>query len=88
MRRQCNASGGGAEVYAALFVELLRGVEVERIASDAAAQSVRRDVAQRSAVPRICYSEYEAAIAPHKNILLFFARRCGGAVDFWFDSPR
>jgi len=74
------------EIYAALFVELLRGVEVERIASDTAAQTIGSDVAQRSAFPRICYGEYEAAIAPHKNILFFLARRRRSAICFWFDT--
>ncbi len=93
VKRDAGASGKnrlrwGAEVYAALFVELLRGFDVQGIASDAAAQTIGSNVAQRSAFPCIGDSEYEAAIASHENILFLFTRRGWCAVRFRFDLAR
>src|SRR6267154_2688215 len=87
-RQRKNRLRWGAEVYAALFVELLRGFNVQGIASDAASQTIGSDVAQRSAFPCIGDSAYEAAIASHENILFLFTRRGWCAVRFWFDLTR
>jgi hypothetical protein len=61
---------------------LLRGVQIERVASDTAAETVRRYVAQRSVLPRIRDGEDESAVPADENVLLDITWRRRGA--FWF----
>ena len=69
-------SGGHAESQAALFVELLCGVQVELVRGDRTAESFGGNIAERAALPRVSRRKKERPIAPNKNIRL----------DFWLGS--
>lgn len=78
-------SGGGdwgAEVQAALLVELLRGVEVELIAGKGMAHAFVGDVAERVIFPGVRCCKKHGSIAANKNIFLGFALRS------WLGSRR
>src|SRR5262249_23948748 len=57
------------KVQSALFVELLRGGEVERFAGGRAAQSLIGDVAERAILPGIRDRKKHSAVSLHENIL-------------------
>ncbi len=63
------------ETEAALFVELLRRAEVEGIPGDTAAQSILRNVAQRSVIPGISDRKENRAVTAHENIFFGVALR-------------
>src|SRR4029077_4041138 len=67
------------EVDAALFVELLRGVQVQGVLRDAAALAFAGDVAQRAVVPGIGDAKQECAVAADENVFGGVAHRSGRA---------
>jgi hypothetical protein len=65
-------SGGGAEVQAALFVELLRGAQIELVCRDRVAQTLAGNVAKRAVLPGVCGGKKHRSIASNENIWLDF----------------
>ena len=79
-----SVSGGDAEIYAALLVELLRSVQVKRVASDGATETVWCDVTKRAILPGIRDRKYKTAVATHQDILLNIGHRSGRAFRLGF----
>src|ERR1700740_1014777 len=78
------ASGWDAEVNAALFVELLCGLQIQGIATDAVAQAVGSHVAKGTVVPRVGGVKYETTIAAHENVLLCVGQGSGRTLRLGF----
>jgi hypothetical protein len=67
---------------------LLRCIQVERVATDAAAETVWRYVSQRSVLPAVSDGEDESAVSAYENVLLDIAWRRRGTFWFGFCSAR
>ena len=79
--RSSGKSGGQAEIQATLFVELLRGVQVELVERQRVAQTFPRDVAERALLPRESGGEKQRAIAANKDVFIGILRRGGRSGD-------
>ena len=62
----------------------MSGIEVQGIARKRLAQSLRRHVAQRVVIPRICDGKKDGAIAAYKNIFIRSVGRLEGF--YWRES--
>src|SRR5712671_3500334 len=78
------------KIQSALFVELPRCVQIQRILCNRAAQSLARNVAQRPFFPRIGHRKKHRAIPPHKNKFVVVgscrASRFRGRRRYWLRS--
>jgi hypothetical protein len=61
-----------------LFVELPRGVQIQRILRDRVAQSLAGNVSQRPLFPRVRYRKKYRSISPHKYKLIIVSRLGSG----------
>lgn len=76
-RYQLGYSGGELNGHTALVVELLRGVEIERIARHGSANAFFSNVLQTVIDPRVGHGEDQRAVALHKNVFLLRGHRQG-----------
>ena len=63
-------SGGEAKIQAALLIELLRGVQIELVERQGAAQALASDVAKRAVLPSEGGGKKQRSIAANKNIFI------------------